>query len=502
MDAVQDLATMPDPIKQIISRNETAGRGVSQPQADLNKLTDYKTQQEGDVLQKKADFGIKQAHAAGDIQDQFQTKQQGLQDTFKQEAAQHPVDTQFKPSPPMIADIASIGALMTAVSAMSGGKGRYSAMNSMAAMNGAMEGIHKGDLEHAQTEMDAFNTNQKANAEWHREKLAELKEAMTELGSNRDSAMAKLKMLEAEFEGTVTAQQIRTGNLQGAITNLQGVVKHNEKVQERAASFQQQMQLAKYKHDLGPTLGAAGATLDDKTMSYLGALADKNPKLYSSMTSGWSRNPVRMQGIKEAIAQAISRGESPDQWAGSQTEHSMGITADQGSLNAMTKSLDAVTAFENTAIRNGDRLVELGDKVDSTGVPAIERWIRGGRQATGDPDVAKFNAQMQVYRTEAAKILTNPNLTGQLTDSARHEVEGFLSGASSAEQIRGVVDLLKNDFENRKKTLQNQIKEAQGRHSSAQPTAPTNEDQEAIAWAKSNPSDPRAVKILKMHGVQ
>jgi hypothetical protein len=120
-------------------------------------------------------------------------------------------------------------------------------------------------------------------------------------------------------------------------------------------------------------------------------------------------------------------------------------------------------AFEKTAIRNGDVLLGLADKVDATGVPVLEKWIRAGRQATGDPDVAKFNAQLQVYRTEAAKILTNPNLTGQLTDSARKEVEAFMGPGASAQQIRGVVTLLKNDFNNRKETLEDQIKAIRSR---------------------------------------
>jgi hypothetical protein len=137
--------------------------------------------------------------------------------------------------------------------------------------------------------------------------------------------------------------------------------------------------------------------------------------------------------------------------------------SDSTSLTTLTKQSDAINAFEKTAIRNGDRLMTLADKVDKTGVPMLERWIRGGRKATGDADVAAFNAQMQVYRTEAAKILTNPNLSGQLTDAARKEVEDFIGGNSSASQIRSVVQLLKNDFEQRKATIGEQISEIKNR---------------------------------------
>ncbi len=151
-----------------------------------------------------------------------------------------------------------------------------------------------------------------------------------------------------------------------------------------------------------------------------------------------------------------------------------GFKADKASLAKITPQYDAVTAFEKTAIRNGDALVALADKVDASGVPVIEKWIRAGRQATGDADVAKFNAQLFVYRAEAAKILTNPNLSGQLTDSARREVEDFMKPGASASQIKSVVELLKNDFENRKQTLEEQIGSIRARmRSRVTPGAPS-----------------------------
>jgi hypothetical protein len=135
-----------------------------------------------------------------------------------------------------------------------------------------------------------------------------------------------------------------------------------------------------------------------------------------------------------------------------------GFKADTLSLNKLTPQYDAITAFEKTAIRNGNVLKELADKVDTTGTPVIERWIRAGRKSVaGDEDIAKFDAQMNLYRAEAARILTQPNLSGVLTDTARREMEHVIGGDASAKQIKGVVDLLERDFGNRKATLEEQI---------------------------------------------
>lgn len=166
-----------------------------------------------------------------------------------------------------------------------------------------------------------------------------------------------------------------------------------------------------------------------------------------------------------------------------------GFKADTASLNKITPQYDAITAFENTAIRNGKILIDLAKKADTTGVPAVERWIRAGRQATGDPDVAKFNAQLHLYRAEAARILTQPNLSGVLSDSAREEMKEFLQGGASAKQIEDVVTLLERDFHNRKSTLEDQIASIRlrmkGRVSPAAPAAP-----QAAAPAAPAPAAP------------
>lgn len=105
----------------------------------------------------------------------------------------------------------------------------------------------------------------------------------------------------------------------------------------------------------------------------------------------------------------------------------------------------------------------MAQDVDATGVPIIEKWIRAGRQATGDPKVAAFNAQMRVYIPEVAKILTNPNLTGQLTDTARKEIESVVSGGASAQQILAIHNTLKTDFMNRENAMKDQLAEIKAR---------------------------------------
>lgn len=159
------------------------------------------------------------------------------------------------------------------------------------------------------------------------------------------------------------------------------------------------------------------------------------------------------------------------------------------SLSKLEQSKNALEAFEKTAIKNGEVLVQLAEKVDKTGVPALERWIRAGRRSiAGDTDVSNFNAQWLLFNTEAAKILTNPNMSGQLTDSARHEMAEAIPNASSAKQIREAFNLLKGDFGRRKQATDEQIAEVREKLKALGEGAPKTDS----APAQSAPSTPPA----------
>lgn len=137
--------------------------------------------------------------------------------------------------------------------------------------------------------------------------------------------------------------------------------------------------------------------------------------------------------------------------------------ANETSLVALQKQRDAIGAFEQTAKKNIDNFLETAKKVPDTGIPLLNtpvRWIAG---AGGSADVAKYQAARQVAISEIAKIVQNPNLTGQLSDSARHEIEVFNPRSATLKQTIAVMTLLKQDMENRKTSLDAQLKETRGR---------------------------------------
>ena len=169
----------------------------------------------------------------------------------------------------------------------------------------------------------------------------------------------------------------------------------------------------------------------------------------------------------------------------------------------------AVEAFSRNAELNSAVLIKLAGKVDKTGLPVIERWRRWLKGGKGDDDVTAFNAQVITWRTEIAKIVTNPNLTGQLTVHAMEESKAYAGSDWSSNQIERTVNLFKGDAERRKQSIVEErqklayqiahlLQQMPGKEEIPAITAPTSlsiEDQKAAAWLALNPNDKNAETV-------
>ena len=138
--------------------------------------------------------------------------------------------------------------------------------------------------------------------------------------------------------------------------------------------------------------------------------------------------------------------------------------ADSGSLAALQKQRDAIGAFEDTALKNLDVFIGLAKKIPDTGSPAFNQPLRSvSERMFGNEGLAAYNAARRTVIPEFAKILANPGLSGQLSDSARHEVEEVLSGNATLKQTLAVANLLKQDAANRRDAMDAKVREIRGR---------------------------------------
>lgn len=139
-------------------------------------------------------------------------------------------------------------------------------------------------------------------------------------------------------------------------------------------------------------------------------------------------------------------------------EGSAAWKANQASLVGLQKNLDAVSAFENTAKKNLDLLVTVGKKVVDSGSPWINSPLRSiGQQGLGSEELSALNAARQVAVNEVAKVTSSPGLAGQLSDTARKEVEAFLPQSATLKQTVRVAEILTQDMANRHQSYQQQI---------------------------------------------
>jgi hypothetical protein len=139
------------------------------------------------------------------------------------------------------------------------------------------------------------------------------------------------------------------------------------------------------------------------------------------------------------------------------------FAANKKSLQEIQPKLDQVNAFENTSLKNLDLFTGIAQKAIDSGLPIANAPLRAAAGMLGSQDQAAFNAARQVAVNEIAKVTSSPGLSGQLSDSARHEVEQFIPASATVGQIMRVASVLKQDMENRRGAYIDQIKAIQDR---------------------------------------
>jgi hypothetical protein len=132
--------------------------------------------------------------------------------------------------------------------------------------------------------------------------------------------------------------------------------------------------------------------------------------------------------------------------------------ANTASLKGLQVQRDAIGAFEATAIKNLDVFLALAAKIPDTGSPLLNKPMRHLTEGVlGGETLAAYNTARRTVIPEFAKILANPGLSGQLSDSARKEIEEVVSGNATLKQTLAAARVLKQDTENRRTSYDDQI---------------------------------------------
>jgi hypothetical protein len=132
-----------------------------------------------------------------------------------------------------------------------------------------------------------------------------------------------------------------------------------------------------------------------------------------------------------------------------------------------------VQGFMATADKNAALLQETLKKIPDTGIPLFNQPVRAfAKNVAGNKDLSQFATYLQSVQNEYARIISQPNLAGQLTDSARHEAEALLDPKSTVPQILGSIEALQKEGTNRLVSVGEQIQRIQKRMQVGPPGGP------------------------------
>ena len=137
---------------------------------------------------------------------------------------------QFTPSKTSGKDLIALFAGLSALTFLSGGKGRYSGTAGMNNLANAMEGWNAGRQDLFKNEMQEFDKNIKATQEHNKTIQKRLEQAISMLSTNRDAALGELKVLEAELGESELGYNLRAGRFDRADKIARDIVAAADKV--------------------------------------------------------------------------------------------------------------------------------------------------------------------------------------------------------------------------------------------------------------------------------
>ena len=260
----------------------------------------------------------------------------------------------------------------------------------------------------------------------------------------------------------------------------------------------------------------AGGTLTPEAISMAANMYAKTGQL-PQLGMGKQAAAARQAIINEAtkIGMATTDGQ-PAPTAADVAGNIVGAKQDYKSQEKAVKDFATgvqgrqVNSF-NTAIDHLSTMDKLSDALANGDTKAINAIGNMVAKQTGAPAPTSFNAAKQIVTAEVIKSIVASG--GGVKE--RQEAEANFAAANSPAQLKGVINAYKDLMGGQLKSLELQYGNTTGRKDFEKKLTPaakeelskvksnlTGADAQALEWAKANPKDERAAKILKRLGVQ
>lgn len=178
--------------------------------------------------------------------------------------------------------------------------------------------------------------------------------------------------------------------------------------------------------------------------------------------------PARLNPMERAIimnrAAEIATGAGDNSEAG--TIRKAANKANKAALGVVTRQEQMTSVFERDAEKRLDLVLGLAKKADLSGSPALNRWIRAGRQnIEGDADVNNLNSAMISLQAELAKVLSGALGNAGVSDAARAEAAQIINSNMSMEQLNSLAPNIRKElhfkldsFKEQRKSLEDSLR--------------------------------------------
>lgn len=177
------------------------------------------------------------------------------------------------------------------------------------------------------------------------------------------------------------------------------------------------------------------------------AIAEELVRAGVAIPGGWSKAGMARGNV---ILNEMARNQGDSAGDGSIVRDRADSKSSAVALTQVSKDLAAIRPYKEMLDMNVKVAKDLAKKAIATDMQIANKPINWLRQNMSDnPDVAEYLAQMRIVSTEAARVLNNPRLVGQLTDSARHEMAEIINGNMPLNATNRVLDRMTSDGKNR-----------------------------------------------------
>jgi hypothetical protein len=183
----------------------------------------------------------------------------------------------------------------------------------------------------------------------------------------------------------------------------------------------------------------------------------RKTKTLPPISWGTAGNPTRQAFIEGFPKWMKAHGYTAEGGAASTAASQAEFHADAGALNAVTKDLNTFEPYKKMLDVNADIAITLGRKITQTDARLANHTVNWFRQnASSNPDVAEYLAQMHFVTVEGARVINNPRIVGQLTNESKAEMHDVITGDAPIAVVDRVLNRMKADGSNRFDAMRSQ----------------------------------------------